>query len=120
VNWHLRASALAGSLSVPGDKSIAHRALMLSSLARGTSEIRGLPEGEDVRATAACIDSLGAAVRTMGTTAVVVSPGQLAAPDADLYAANSVYVADGTGLRHGIGKLVLCGRVWLGVCECLT
>ena len=89
MNWHLRASALAGSLSVPGDKSIAHRALMLSSLARGTSEIRGLPEGEDVRATAACIDSLGAAVRTMGTTAVVVSPGQLAAPDADLYAANS-------------------------------
>jgi 3-phosphoshikimate 1-carboxyvinyltransferase len=100
MNWRLRASSLAGSLSVPGDKSIAHRALMLGSLARGTSEIRGLPEGEDVRATADCVGSLGATVRIMGTTAVVVSPGQLGAPDADLYAANS-----GTTMRLLAGIL---------------
>ena len=100
MNWRLRASSPAGTLSVPGDKSIAHRALMLGALAPGTSEIRGLPEGEDVHATADCIRSLGATVRIVGTTAAVVSSGQLAAPNADLYAANS-----GTTMRLLTGIL---------------
>ena len=44
---------LAGSIRVPGDKSISHRALMLGALAIGRTEISGLLEGEDVLATAA-------------------------------------------------------------------
>ena len=43
---------LAGSVRVPGDKSISHRALMFGALAIGTTEITGLLEGEDVLRTA--------------------------------------------------------------------
>lgn len=53
------ASLVAGELRVPGDKSIAHRALMLAAIAEGESTIGGLPEGDDVRATIACLRSLG-------------------------------------------------------------
>jgi 3-phosphoshikimate 1-carboxyvinyltransferase len=53
------ASSVLGELRVPGDKSIAHRALILAALADGESRITGLPEGEDVRATVACLRSLG-------------------------------------------------------------
>ena len=53
------AARLAGTLRVPGDKSIAHRALILGALADGESVITGLPPGEDVRATVACLRSLG-------------------------------------------------------------
>lgn len=46
---------LGGSVSVPGDKSIAHRWLILAATARGGSVIRGLPNAHDVRSTAACL-----------------------------------------------------------------
>jgi 3-phosphoshikimate 1-carboxyvinyltransferase len=55
-----RSGALFGTLKVPGDKSISHRALMLSALAVGESKITGLLEGEDVLATAAAMRAMGA------------------------------------------------------------
>jgi 3-phosphoshikimate 1-carboxyvinyltransferase len=51
---------LRGTVRVPGDKSISHRALMLSALAVGKSTITGLLEGEDVLATAAAMRAMGA------------------------------------------------------------
>ena len=48
-----------GSIAVPGDKSISHRALMLAAIAEGRSHIRGFLEGEDTRATAAVLAQLG-------------------------------------------------------------
>lgn len=53
---------LQGSVRVPGDKSISHRALMLSALAVGESRITGLLEGEDVLATAAAMRAMGAVI----------------------------------------------------------
>ncbi len=53
---------LAGRVTVPGDKSISHRALMLAALAVGTSTVRGLLEGEDVLATAAAMRAMGATI----------------------------------------------------------
>jgi 3-phosphoshikimate 1-carboxyvinyltransferase len=53
---------LTGGVSVPGDKSISHRALLLGAVAEGTSEIRGLSDGDDVRRTAATVRALGATV----------------------------------------------------------
>lgn len=53
---------LAGAVRVPGDKSISHRALMLSALAVGESRIEGLLEGEDVLATAAAMRAMGATI----------------------------------------------------------
>lgn len=53
---------LAGTIRVPGDKSISHRALMFSALTVGRSWIEGLLEGEDVLATAAALRAMGATI----------------------------------------------------------
>lgn len=58
--------ALSGTVKVPGDKSVSHRALMLSALAVGESNITGLLEGEDVMATAAAMRAMGATVERLG------------------------------------------------------
>jgi len=49
-------------IRVPGDKSISHRALILSTLARGKSTLRGLLTGDDVQRTAAALRALGAEI----------------------------------------------------------
>ncbi|MET4897423.1 3-phosphoshikimate 1-carboxyvinyltransferase [Sphingomonadaceae bacterium jetA1] len=54
------AAALRGTITVPGDKSISHRSLMLSALAVGESRVEGLLEGEDVLATASAMRAMGA------------------------------------------------------------
>ena len=56
------ARPLTGRVTVPGDKSISHRALMLSALAIGESSISGLLEGEDVLATASAMRAMGAGI----------------------------------------------------------
>ncbi len=56
------AAPLAGTLAVPGDKSISHRALMFGALAVGETCVTGLLEGEDVLRTAAAMRALGAEV----------------------------------------------------------
>src|SRR5437867_10891487 len=75
---------LAGRIRVPGDKSISHRALMLGALAVGRTEISGLLEGEDVLATAAAVNALGAHATRSGDgrwTVAGVGIGGLAEPD---------------------------------------
>jgi 3-phosphoshikimate 1-carboxyvinyltransferase len=62
----LATGPLEGRIRVPGDKSISHRALMLSALAVGESRISGLLEGEDVLATAAALRAMGADVQRTG------------------------------------------------------
>jgi 3-phosphoshikimate 1-carboxyvinyltransferase len=56
------APPLAGTVRVPGDKSISHRALMLGALAVGETRVEGLLEGEDVLATAAAMRAMGAEI----------------------------------------------------------
>jgi len=56
------AGPLSGRMTVPGDKSISHRALMFGALAIGETRITGLLEGEDVLRTAAAMRALGAEV----------------------------------------------------------
>lgn len=64
--------ALAGRVDLPGDKSVSHRALLLSAYAEGSSSIKGLSTGDDVRATAAIVAALGAGVEIDGSTVRVV------------------------------------------------
>ena len=66
------AGPLSGSVRVPGDKSISHRALMLGALAVGETRIEGLLEGEDVLRTAAAMRALGAEVTRTGEGAWTV------------------------------------------------
>jgi 3-phosphoshikimate 1-carboxyvinyltransferase len=51
-----------GRTTVPGDKSISHRALMLAAIANGASRIGGLAPGADVAATRRCLQSYGVAM----------------------------------------------------------
>ena len=57
---------LRGRFRAPGDKSISHRALILAAMAEGGTAIAGLLESDDVLATAAAIQALGADVRRRG------------------------------------------------------
>ncbi|HEY5022707.1 MAG TPA: hypothetical protein VII30_09505, partial [Gemmatimonadaceae bacterium] len=50
---------VAGTVRVPGDKSISHRSLILACLAEGESRVAGILDSEDVRSTAAALRSLG-------------------------------------------------------------
>ncbi len=84
--------ALAGRVTVPGDKSISHRSLMLSALAVGTSRVEGLLEGEDVLATAAAMRAMGATIERSADgvwTIDGVGVGGLLQPEAALDMGNS-------------------------------
>jgi 3-phosphoshikimate 1-carboxyvinyltransferase len=83
---------LKGCIRVPGDKSISHRALMLSALAIGESRISGLLEGEDVLATAVAMRAMGAQIerRKQGEWLVHgVGVGSLLEPESALDMGNS-------------------------------
>lgn len=65
MDWELEPRArLTGRVRLPGDKSIAHRALILGAIADGDSVLRGLPTGRDVASTAHVLRSLGVDVET--------------------------------------------------------
>jgi 3-phosphoshikimate 1-carboxyvinyltransferase len=94
---------LAGEIRVPGDKSISHRALMLSALAAGTSTAKGLLEAADTLATADAMRQLGATVERTGPGAWRIAGrgiGGLIAPDNVLDLGNS-----GTGARLVLGMI---------------
>jgi 3-phosphoshikimate 1-carboxyvinyltransferase len=94
---------LSGTVTVPGDKSISHRALMFGALAVGRTEITGLLEGEDVLATAAALRAMGAGIERAadGTWRVDgVGIGGLGEPEDILDLGNS-----GTSARLLLGIL---------------
>lgn len=95
-----RAAKLQGTVKVPGDKSISHRALMFGALATGTTRITGLLEGEDVINTAKAVTALGAPAAKEGDTWVVKGRGVggLAQPAGPIDFGNS-----GTGTRLMMG-----------------
>jgi 3-phosphoshikimate 1-carboxyvinyltransferase len=82
---------LKGAVTVPGDKSISHRALILSALAVGKSEITGLLEGEDVLATAQALRAMGAKIEKSGDKWIVhgVGVGGLMQPETAIDLGNS-------------------------------
>ncbi len=95
--------SLRGTLQIPGDKSISHRALMLGALAEGETTIQGLLLGEDPRSTAACFTAMGAEISELSTELVTVTGiglGQLQEPVEVLDAGNS-----GTTMRLMLGIL---------------
>lgn len=67
-----RGRALQGRVSVPGDKSVSHRAIMLAALAEGTTRINGFLEGEDTRATARVFEQLGVRIQTPSASERIV------------------------------------------------
>ena len=100
-----RSGPLAGIAAVPGDKSISHRALILGAMARGTTRITGLLEGEDVLATADVMRAMGANItRDEEGTWTVHGNGMLLDPDREFDFGNS-----GTGARLCLGVVAGAG-----------
>lgn len=64
--------SVGGTLTVPGDKSISHRALMLGALAEGDTRIGGFLSGEDCLSTARALEQLGVRIERPAETEVVV------------------------------------------------
>lgn len=67
--------ALRGRFTVPGDKSISHRALMLAAIAEGESHITGLAIGADVQSTKACMQQLGVEMEASDNALIVKGRG---------------------------------------------
>ena len=63
---------VAGEVTVPGDKSISHRALMLGGIARGDSHISGFLASEDCLATLGALRALGVQIERPEPTRVIV------------------------------------------------
>jgi 3-phosphoshikimate 1-carboxyvinyltransferase len=97
-----KAPPIQADLTVPGDKSISHRAVLLSALTNGRCEITNFLPGEDCRATIALMRALGVEIEETDETTVVVHgcSGEFRAPEADLYCGNS-----GTTMRLAAGLL---------------
>jgi 3-phosphoshikimate 1-carboxyvinyltransferase len=93
---------VAGSIRVPGDKSITHRVLLLAALARGMSRIAGALTSLDARSSARVLRQLGAGVSPLrqGATATVQGRGRLRRPIETLDCGNS-----GTTTRLLLGLL---------------
>lgn len=93
---------VAGSVRVPGDKSITHRVLLLAGVTRGTSHIGGALTSLDARSSARVLRQLGAELSPLreGTTVTVRGRGRFRAPERPLFCGNS-----GTTTRLLLGLL---------------
>ena len=70
-----RVSGLKGEITVPGDKSISHRAIMFGALAKGTTEIEGFLQGADCLSTISCFGLMGVDIKNDGKKVIVTGSG---------------------------------------------
>ncbi|MDO4435941.1 MAG: 3-phosphoshikimate 1-carboxyvinyltransferase [Cardiobacteriaceae bacterium] len=108
-NWLISPSKrFAGNLTVAGDKSISHRAIMFGALAEGTTHIHGFLEGEDCLATMRAFQAMGVSIEHHGEGEVTVHGvglRGLRAPEHELDVGNS-----GTSMRLMAG--ILAGQAF--------
>ncbi|HEX6623241.1 MAG TPA: hypothetical protein VF064_05980, partial [Pyrinomonadaceae bacterium] len=100
------ARRLRGSLRLPGDKSISHRAALFAALARGRSRITNFSTSADCSSTLDCLGALGVRIEREGSTVRVEGAGveggatKFRQPSAPLDCGNS-----GTTMRLLVGVL---------------
>ena len=98
-----RPARLRGTIAIPGDKSITHRALLFNALARGDARVEGFLDAADTRSTAACVRALGVRIDEPQPGVLIVrghGRSALAEPDDVLDCGNS-----GTTMRLLAGML---------------
>ena len=86
-----KAAHIRGEITVPGDKSISHRAVMFGSIAKGTTEIHNFLEGADCLSTIGCFRRMGIEIENKNGTVIVHGKGMhgLTAPSGTLDCGNS-------------------------------
>jgi 3-phosphoshikimate 1-carboxyvinyltransferase len=91
-----------GTIRVPGDKSLSHRALLFAAMARGTSHVGGMLTSLDARSSARVLRQLGATISPLGEdrTVTITGRGRLRRPAEVLNCGNS-----GTTTRLLLGLL---------------
>jgi 3-phosphoshikimate 1-carboxyvinyltransferase len=104
------AKRIQGSLALPGDKSISHRAAMLAAVADGRSRIQNYSSSADCASTLSCLQQLGVRIERAGKDVVIYGAGSdgLRAPAAPLNCANS-----GTTMRLLAG--ILAGQSFTSI-----
>jgi 3-phosphoshikimate 1-carboxyvinyltransferase len=102
MNWTINpSSSLRGAVSMPGDKSISHRALMHAALAQGTSRIENFLHAGVTEAMMRCVRDLGVQLEVESDGTLIVHGGQLRSPAVNLDCGNS-----GATIRMLMGALV--------------
>lgn len=86
-----KTKALKGSVTIPGDKSISHRAVMFGSISKGITEITGFLQGADCLSTISCFRKMGVSIENNGDKVIVHGNGLygLKAPNDILDVGNS-------------------------------
>ena len=96
---------VAGTLRLPGSKSISNRVLLLSALAKGKTQVRGLLDAEDTRVMLDALQKLGVRIDTRDFDSLVVAgEGRFAPKKLDLFLGNA-----GTAFRPLTAALAVCG-----------
>ncbi|MDH3632781.1 MAG: 3-phosphoshikimate 1-carboxyvinyltransferase, partial [Gammaproteobacteria bacterium] len=95
-------NSVKGVIRVPGDKSISHRSIILSSIAEGTSQVSGFLQGEDSLNTIKAFQQMGVSIERSQDQVRIIGAGLhgLNEPDNDLDMGNS-----GTAMRLLLGLL---------------
>lgn len=70
-----KANALKGEVTIPGDKSISHRAIMLGALAEGTTEVTNFLQGADCLSTIDCFRKMGITIKNNGAMVTIKGNG---------------------------------------------
>lgn len=86
-----KVNGLKGEITIPGDKSISHRSIMLGALANGTTTVKGFLMGEDCLSTIDCFRKLGIEIDVTDELVTIHGKGLhgLTKPDCELYTGNS-------------------------------
>lgn len=85
--WPVR--RIKGSIRLPGDKSISHRAALIAGIAKGISQLTNFSTSRDCESTLACLEQLGVIVTRSSNTVTIQPPSQLSAPAGPLDCGNS-------------------------------
>jgi len=83
------ASRIKGTIRLPGDKSISHRAALIAGIAEGLSQLQNFSTSRDCQSTLACLQQLGVGVNQSPNNITIEPPPQLRAPAEPLDCGNS-------------------------------
>lgn len=101
---------MSGTLQVPGDKSITHRAMIFAALSRGTSHVRGISPAEDCKSTARCLTELGMEISRTDENSISISAAGWAAVDSSVQQASKTLDAGNSGTTIRLLAGLLSGR----------
>ncbi len=97
------AKKITGTVNLPGDKSISHRAALLGAVSVDGITAHNFSDGADCASTLSCLEKAGADIHRKGTTLSVSAPSGLTSPSSALDAGNSGTTA-GPSFRPPAGK----------------